>query len=401
MSRKHLVFVNQHYYPDHAATALALTDLAEWLRNHGYQVSVVCSQHAYDGSEEFPNYENVNGVDIHRVRNSTFGRSSHAGRFIDYLTFFMLAFMRLLRMKFDVLITLTTPPLLGVLHSLLKPLKECKSVNWFMDLHPEAELAHNMLDPQSTVTRLLRLFHRSFTANLDLAVVLSSGMRTKLIKQEPRANPVIHRIWTDEREVYPMDKQEAKHAMIPDLTDKFIVHYSGNMGIAHDFITMLDAARALRDDDRFHFIFSGGGPQKGIITSYLTRHKLNNVSLMPYVKRSELAQSMAKADLHWVSLRPSFEGVAFPSKTYGYMASGRPVVFIGSLDSDTGYDIEAAQCGRSFKMGDTPGVVNYIQKLADNNDTLDQLGENGYQFFRDHAARDVVCHQWQRSIQSL
>lgn len=398
---KQLVFVNQHYYPDNAATALALTDLAEWLAERGHEVRVVCSQKSYDGTRSFSKYEQHNGVHVHRVKTSNFGRSAHLGRFVDYATFFFWAFVRLLQLRFDVLITLTTPPMLGVLHTLVKPLKGCKSINWFMDLHPDAEMAHDMIREHSIPARILRALHRGFCYMLDDSVVLSENMRIKLLKHAPHLTPHIHRIWTDEREVKPMDKQRAKNELIPMLKNDFIIHYSGNMGIAHDFLTMLQVARRLRDNPRFQFVFTGGGPQKGIITNYMRQHNLTNITMLPYVERNELSRSLAKADVHWVSLRPAFDGVAFPSKTYGYMASGRPVIFIGSEDSDTARDIEDARCGCQFEIDAVDEIHDCLIRLSHKEEELKRMGQNGYEFFRRKAARDVVCARWQKTIEQV
>jgi glycosyltransferase involved in cell wall biosynthesis len=396
---KKLVFVNQHYYPDNAATALALTDLAEWLAERDYEVRVVCSQKSYDGTQAFSKYEQHNGVHIHRVPTSNFGRSAHLGRFVDYATFFFLAFVRLLQLRFDVLITLTTPPLLGFLHTLVKPIKGCKSINWFMDLHPDAEMAHDMINEHSFAAKILRSLHHSFCYLLDDAVVLSQNMRNRLTEHEPFLSPTIHRIWTDEREVKPMGKQRAKNELIPMLKNDFIIHYSGNMGIAHDFLTMLQVARRLKDNPGFQFVFTGGGPQSGIISNYMHQHQLTNITMLPYVERNELARSLAKADVHWVSLRPAFDGVAFPSKTYGYMASARPIIFIGSKNSDTARDIKEAGCGCQFDIDAVDEIYDYLLRLRDKPRELEIMGHKGYEFFRKKAARDVVCARWQKTIE--
>src|SRR5881275_824540 len=142
-----LLFVNQHYYPDVASTGQHLTDLAEHLAREGYAVEVLTGRGKYvAGKMDAPASELRNGVRIHRLRTTAFGRKSHLGRVVDYLSFYVRVLVALLSgPRRDGVIFLTTPPLLGFLGAIARLLRRQHYGVWSMDLHPDAEVASGML----------------------------------------------------------------------------------------------------------------------------------------------------------------------------------------------------------------------------------------------------------------
>lgn len=395
MSKKHLVFINSHYHPDVAATSLALTDLAEYLTKHDYKVSIITSRNPYAGSSRFSRFEHHNGVDIYRLGNSNFGRESNKGRLIDYATFFILALRRLLFLRFDVLITLTTPPLIGLLHTLMRPFKSAKHINWFMDLHPDAEVAHKMIKQNSSVYKVLYNLQDIMTNSLDFSVVLSSKMKQRLVESVRINHPVqIIKIWTNEDEVQPLDKYECRKGLPEWLKERFIINYSGNMGNAHDFESIFSLLAYFKNDDRIGFIFTGGGPQLAGLKAFIAGKEIDNVLIRPYDDRSELSKSFARADLHLVTLKIEFEGIAFPSKTYGYMASGRPILFIGDITGDTAIDIRNAEGGFVFTPDRQEVIVSAIENMLTGAIRLEVMGEKAYNYFNKYASRNAACEKW-------
>ena len=133
---RRLLFVNQYYWPDHASTAQHLADLAEHLAARGHEVHVLCGKGAYKpGTPPSPSREVHNGVQIHRVAATSLGRKSTLHRMIDYLSFYFRAFVTALFLpRFDVVATLTTPPIIGLIGTILRRMKGSRHVYWSMDL---------------------------------------------------------------------------------------------------------------------------------------------------------------------------------------------------------------------------------------------------------------------------
>lgn len=167
-----ILLINQFYKPDVAATGQLLADLAEELAQRGHEVHVLCSRNMYNGHKVLlPANETINGVMVHRVRATGFGRQKKIGRMIDYLSFYLLAAWLALRLaKMDVCIALTTPPFIALIGLMLSKIKKTNFIYWTMDLYPEVAVAYGYMKPN-------RFLHRFF-----------SRISTKLYK---RANCII------------------------------------------------------------------------------------------------------------------------------------------------------------------------------------------------------------------
>jgi glycosyltransferase involved in cell wall biosynthesis len=121
--------------------------------------------------------------------------------------------------------------------------------------------------------------------------------------------------------------------------------YAGNAGLVHEFTPILDAMRLMREERDVHFVFAGGGPRRGEIEAYARAHALTNFTYLDYVTREELADTLAAADVHLISLRAPFAGISVPGKLYGIMGAARPALFVGPAACETADTIRMADCG--------------------------------------------------------
>jgi glycosyltransferase involved in cell wall biosynthesis len=169
------------------------------------------------------------------------------------------------------------------------------------------------------------------------------------------------------------------------LADKFVVGYSGNLGRAHEYDTILGAAAALRSDARFAFLFIGGGANMDSLESKTELRGLTNFHFLPYQPRGELEDSLAAADLHLATLIPSLEGLIVPSKFYGILAAGRPVLFVGDPDGELSRVIRATHCGLVISPGDSTALVEAIKDLESDSDRRAAMGT---------AARALLCSRF-------
>ena len=135
-----IIFVNRFYAPDHSATSQMLTDLATALAAGGADLQVVTSRLRYDDpSGSLPRHEVVDGVRVHRIWTSTFGRGSLAGRALDYVSFYLAASIKLIQLlrRDDVVVAMTDPPLISVPVGWVARLRGARAVNWLQDIFPE------------------------------------------------------------------------------------------------------------------------------------------------------------------------------------------------------------------------------------------------------------------------
>jgi len=342
-----LLFVNQHYAPDVAATGQCLADLAEHLVREGYEVEVLAGRTGYGTSSPSASRAEVrNGVRVTRVTTTGFGRGTHLGRVFDYASFYVAVLVRLLFGKrYDGVVFLTTPPLISLVGRIGRAVRGQHYAIWSMDLHPEAEIAAGMLRPDSFVARLLAWLDERAYRGADFVVDLGPYMRERIARKGvlPTKSRTVH-IWGGRSDAEPVRGPNPLTTYL-ELEDRFVVMYSGNAGIVHDFGAIFEAMRELRHDPRIFFLFVGDGPRRAEVEAFARREQLTNFTYRDYFPRELLRHSLGVAQVHLISLRPQFVGVSVPSKLYGAMASARPILFIGPSRCETADAIRDARCG--------------------------------------------------------
>src|SRR5208283_2559576 len=264
-----IVFVNRFYAPDHSATSQMLTDLAVELVACGMEVSVVTSRLRYDGpGEPLQARETLDGVSVFRVRTSAFGRSTLAGRAIDYASFYFAAAGRLfaLLQPGDVVVAMTDPPLISIPVGWVGRVSGARSVNWLQDIFPEVAAALGMAVSRGVSGRMLTWLRNGSLRKAMVNVVLGTLMRERVaaLGVDPRMINVIPN-WTDGEAVRPVPRGANPLRAEWGLDSRFVVGYSGNMGRAHEFQTIVDAATALQGEQEIVFLFIGAGVQKALI----------------------------------------------------------------------------------------------------------------------------------------
>ena len=255
-----LIFLNRYFYPDISATSQMLSALAFHLAAEGAEVHVIASRQGYeDPSANAAAREDIDGVCVHRIWTSRFGRRRLRGRAIDYLSFNLAAMIELFGVarRGDIVIAMTDPPMISVPAALVARLRGARLVNWLQDVFPDiAERVFIPLGIAGDVARILRNFSlRRAAAN----VVLGDRMRDKLLSISGVAPVRVIHNWADGTVVEPVSNGSNPLREEWGLSGKFVVAYSGNMGRAHEFETILNASKILRADERIVFLFIGGG----------------------------------------------------------------------------------------------------------------------------------------------
>jgi len=400
-----IVFVNRYYAPDHSATSQMVTDLATALAAGGADVQVVTSRQRYDDpAASLPRFELIRGVSVDRVYSTTFGRTSLPGRALDYLSFYIAAFLRLLRLvkRGDVIVAKTDPPLISVPAGWVARIRGALLVNWLQDLFPEVAVALGVASARGAAGRLLHRLRDRSLRGAAANVVLGELMRERVtaLGVDPAKIAVIPN-WADGTLLRLIDRATNALRVEWGLTEKFVVGYSGNMGRAHEFQTVLDAAESLRTQEDVAFLFIGGGAQTADLTRAAEGRGLSNITFKPYQPQAQLARSLSAVDVHVVTLRPELEGLIVPSKFYGIAAVGRPTIFIGDPQGEIGSVIRAADCGICVKEGDAAGLVAAIEALRDDPDLRQRMGANARRVFEERYDKAIAVEQWRLLLASV
>lgn len=388
-----LVFVNQYYAPAEAATAQLLTELAEHLAARGHDVTIVCGSRSYPDPRPIPPTDApLRGVRVRRVPTTGFGRGSRLGRVADYATFYLGAAYRLLRgPRPDVVVSLTTPPLIAWIGNLAARRHRAVAVLWMMDVYPDLAVRLGALSATSPVTRIARTVARRTVRHADVVVALSRCMERVVAEDAHTRIRVVHN-WEDGALI---------RATARERTDPFVVLYSGNIGLAHEFTTVLDAAEQLRDDEGIRFVFVGSGPRREEVAREVRRRGLGNVELRPFAPRAELSPSLANADVHLVTLRNGLEGLLLPCKIYGILAAGRPTVFVGPRGCEIADILETGRCGRHVAVGDVAALVRALRAYRDDAPAAVEEGLRARRLFDERFARERGLREWTELLESL
>ena len=399
-----ILFINQYYWPDHASTAQHLADLAESLATQGYECHVLAGKSRYKpGAPRPPAYEMHEGVHIHRVPATSLGRRATWARMTDYLSFYAGAIAKaLLLPRFDAVVTLTTPPLIGLVGTLLKRLRATRHIYWSMDLHPDASLALGRMSPESLLARFTSGLSRFVYRHADQVVVLGPYMADRIaLKGVPPERLNLIPVWSQRDRIYPTPRDANPLRKALGLENVFVAMYSGNLGLAHSFDEFIEAARRLRDRSDIVFLFVGEGPRLGEVKAARNDEKLENIRLLDYVPRDQLHASLSLADVHLVSMRPEMTGIVVPGKLYGAMAAGRPCVFVGPEHCESAETIRDTGCGISVTPGDVDGLVAALVRLSGNPSLARRMGERGRSAFLTTYERRLCCNHWYELIREL
>lgn len=399
------IFVNRFFYPDHSATSQILSDLAFHLANGGLKVSVIASRGLYDDPKaDLPVFEIKNGVAIHRVYRPRFGRGSLVGRVIDYLAMyqrFASAAWRLAEPG-DRLIVKTDPPLLSVALAPVARLKKLALINWLQDLYPELAFGLGMRALAPVVPLMIAARNASLkTARRN--VVLGERMRRRLeLAGVDAAQIEIIANWCDDESIAPLPTKDNPLRSAWGLDDKFVIGYSGNLGRAHEYATLLQAAEYLRNEQDIVFLFIGGGHLTPSLRAEVEGRGLAKMfRFRPYQAAKDLAQSLAVPDAHWISLLPAMEGLIVPSKFYGVAAAGRPTIAVTDPAGEIAELVTRYQCGAVVAPGDGRTLAQAIRSFKADPLRLEQMGRNARELLERSFRKKIALERWETLLWNL
>lgn len=258
-----VIFVNRYFFPDHSATSQILSDLTFHLAAIGHDVHVITSRQRYDDSRaKLPESESLNGVKVHRVTSTGFGRATLPGRALDYLSFYrsVRRSLREVAQAGDIVVAKTDPPLLSVALASVARQRRAHLVNWLQDIYPETASILGVPLLRGPVALSLATLRNRSLREADATVVVGELM-ARHIKDLGIVPARVHVIanWCDDETIRPAVGTDNPLREAWHLSGKFVVGHSGNLGRAHDFETVLGAAERLRNDTRIVFLMIGGG----------------------------------------------------------------------------------------------------------------------------------------------
>ncbi len=393
------VLFYQYFHPDDVVSSVHLTELAEGLVRRGWSVTAMpCNRSCRNDAGSYPPASEHSGIQIRRIWRPAFAQSSTLGRLANCAWMIAAWSMQCFRHNPDVLI-IGTDPILSVMTGLLwkafRP--KTKIAHWCFDLYPEAAMADGILRPGFALSLLQKLVRQAYKS-MDLIVDIGDCMRKRLESYSSPARYVTLPPWA---------LAEPNGALSIDLDQRELVFgkaklgllYSGTFGRAHSFSEILNLAREMRDVDA-HFSFGVRGNRVEELRASIVAEDVN-ISFAPFVSQDQLEARLSSADVHIVSLREEWTGTVVPSKFFGAIAAGRPILFVGSEDSYIARTIRRFDLGWVCTAGNERTLARELRKLAENPFELRSLHEHCHRVYQDYFSRTKILDGFDRELRGL
>ena len=425
MNKKKLTLYTNYYYPELASLAQLCTDLCQGLKDE-FDITVICSIPCYTGVIEDKYltqnyyYEEYDGVKVIRVKVPRFDKHNKISRVKNILAYFFRSiFASFKAPKADYILTESQPPilggLLGVAGKWINRLrgKKSKLLYIIQDYNPEQTMVVGFSKNQ-LILKAMMFFDKFSCKRADKVIVVGSDMvptmtnrftnkRGKVSKKLPET--VFINNWMDENDVYPLPSDDPGVVAFKEkygLQNKFIIMYSGNIGLFYDLENLFKVIERFKDRDDVVFPFVGEGTMKDELMAYVEEHDMKNVIFIPYQEKDQLVYSLNAADVHWIVNAKGVKGVSCPSKLYGILAVAKPALGVLETGTEARTIIESVESGFVVSPKHYDRVAMLIEKYLDEIDEakLKEMGMNGYQYMKNHLNKNISIEKYREEIKS-
>lgn len=399
--KKELLIIEQYFYPDGWSGTQYPINIAEKLISEGWKVKVLCGDKPYINKNFYEGDPREKGIMIDYIK-LPFNQKKIFFKLINHIIFSLISFIKItLGRKPKLIVVFTNPPPIITIVFLIKIIFKIPYVIVAMDLYPEV-LLNNLSKNKSylfdkILSPLFDISYRSANKIVSLGEAMSFKLNNKGIKMSKIS---IIRNWA----IGNLEIKKAPNELSKkwNIKSKVTLLYSGNLGVAHEWETLLEALKISKlkpNELTILFVTSGERIEKAKIYAKNNLYD-NSVIFKPLVQSQYLPLTMGLADLAVVTLRSSFDGLVSPSKFSGYLGRGLPVLFIG-LDSEIKKTIELNDLGASFSPGSTEALADYLKFIYKNPINLKYQGKNSLNFYNDNLSKEKSLSSYAKLINKL
>lgn len=412
MKRNKIVFVINYFYPDFASTGQLLTELCLNLQND-FEITVIAAQPGYAGEDtqktKLFEKDYLENIKVIRIRLPKVDKTSKVSRMKYIFSYFMLANLALWKEKgVDAIYTISQPPVLGgLIGTIGKFLKRSKHIYNIQDFNPEQAAAVSYTNKQS-IFKLAKKVDMLSCSYSDCVIVVGNDMSETLKKRfdnKKVPNHVVINNWTNEDEIIPLDKKDVHIQQFlkeNDLQNKFVIMYSGNIGLYYDLENIIKVTEHFKRYEDLAFVFIGEGAVKQKMQSFVEEKEISNVYFLPYQPKEFIKYSLNAADVHLVVNQKGIKGVSVPSKIYGVMAAGKPILGVLEQGSEAQMLIAKGKCGVVVEPQDYQAIteqIEYLYKLE--KEKILNLGFNGRDYLDQHLKREISINKYRETLHNV
>lgn len=403
--QKKLTILSQYFYPEMISTGHILTELVVELARQGIKTTAICAQPTYYSNDKVDKEITYKGTVIKRTNNTQFDKNSLKGKLFNSFSFFLGALWLEIKEKSNSpIVVVTNPPFLGLAGLILKKIKRRQYILIIHDLYPDIAVNMRYIRYDSLIALAWNKINQKIYQSASSIVVLGRDVQKRIKDQLPsELHEKVKFIpnWADPELICPVENSSNPFIHELKLDGKFLVQYSGNMGLTHDMETIIEAAHRLNKDQSTHFLMIGGGGKLGKIKAIARLYKLSNITFLPYQPRKNLKNSLGAAHISLISLENGAQGLSVPSKLYGIMASGRPIVAIVPQNNEVALTVREFNCGIVTPPKDVSALVKTITWLKDNEAERKAMRTRAYEAFLRNFTVQRCADQYYRLIKQM
>lgn len=419
MKKKKLLIYAHYYTPDVASTGQILKELAEGMLDT-FDITVICVVPSYSGkiddaykTKKFYR-EEINGVHVLRIRVPEFSKQNKLSRIKNIVSYFFGSMHATFKVGHqDYVFSISQPPILGGLLGVWgKWMKHAKFIYNIQDFNPEQIMAVGY-SRNKLLLKLMMVLDKFSCKQSDLVITVGRDLvETLKSRFKPGKAPKVTMInnWIDEKSIHPLTSDNP-HVMAfkkrYHLENKFIVMYSGNIGLYYDLenlikvIEKFPAGTKSADGREVEFVFVGAGTMLKTLKTYVTEHQMMNVSFIPYQPKKDLIYSLNAADIHWCVNAKRIKGVSCPSKFYGIAAVGKPVLGVLESGAEVERLINANNVGYLAEPEDYETIQKNISLMLMHCTDLSQMGNHGKVLVDNVLRKSTSIQKYKQGILSL
>ncbi len=411
---KLLLYAN-YFAPELAALAQIYTDLCRGLKDT-HEITVICAIPCYTGAIEDRylkapyTFEEFEGIHVVRVKVPRFDKQNKWSRVRHISAYFWRSIGATFRIgPQDVVMASSQPPILGGLLGVVgKFVLGARMIYNIQDFNPEQIQAVRYAG-NTALLRILMALDKFSCKRADLVAVVGEDMRQTLSERFARhpsvpQTAVIHN-WIDESKIVPLPPEHEKVAAFRrryGLEGKFVVMYSGNVGLFYDLDNLIEVMGAF-PDDAVRFAIVGDGARKPHLVERCAEAGYHNVVFIPYQEQADLVYSLNAADLHWCVNAKGIKGVSCPSKLYGILAVGKPMIGVLESGTEARRIVETSGCGMVCAPGDYDAIAKLLSRMtaSDMRQEVRKMGARGRTYLDMHLTKDDAIDRYRSAIEAL
>ena len=403
--KKNIGILCQYFYPEYVSTATLITELALGLKQKGLEIGVVCGypqEFINDNMSKIQVNENLEGVEIKRVKYSTFNNKSKLGRIFNFFSFFLSMLTKFFYLRhFKIIIVYSNPPILPLITYLLKKIYGTEFIFVAFDVYPDNALKIKSIKENGSIHKLMKFINKRVYSHANYIVLLGNEMKDYVlshnIAKSSKNLKVIPNWFTNEKTV---KSNRVVNNEIKEIKDnyKFIVLYSGNMGAVQDIETILKGILRFKNYEDIFFIFSGHGSKVEYVKNFIRTNRILNSKVFGFLKGQDYVDVLSISNLCLVSLEKGIEGLGVPSKTYGYLAAGKPILSIMCHETDIAKDLLSFECGVNILQGDITSFVSGVNRYYLNFKLAEVESRNARKLYETKYTKDIGIDKYYELI---